>query len=187
MVRLGSEFMIELKKCLKGKILDIGGGGEGIIGRLYTSQVVAIDNCQAELDEAPDCFEKVFMDARFMTFSDDIFDHVTFFYSLMFMSAKAQREGILEAARVVKPGGCIHIWDCDITCAYPEPFCVDILVKLPEEKIKTTYGVGKREPQSKSQMLELCLEAGFLLQEEQNHDCGFYLMLRKPSDCEYRE
>ena len=40
--------MIELKKELNGRILDIGGGGEGIIGRLYREQVVAIDNRQEE-------------------------------------------------------------------------------------------------------------------------------------------
>ena len=33
-------------------MLDIGGGGEGVIGRLYGRQVVAIDNRQEELDEA---------------------------------------------------------------------------------------------------------------------------------------
>lgn len=35
---------IALKKELTGSILDIGGGGEGIIGRLYGSRVTAIDN-----------------------------------------------------------------------------------------------------------------------------------------------
>lgn len=41
---------INLKKELKGDILDIGGGGEGIIGRLYTNQVISIDNRKEELD-----------------------------------------------------------------------------------------------------------------------------------------
>ena len=44
---------IVLQKELQGKILDIGGGGEGIIGRLYGPQVIAIDYRQDELDEAP--------------------------------------------------------------------------------------------------------------------------------------
>ena len=43
--------MIELHKELIGTILDIGGGGEGVIGQLYGEQVVAIDNSQEELDE----------------------------------------------------------------------------------------------------------------------------------------
>ena len=38
-----------LDGTLKGSILDIGGGGEGIIGRLYKEQVIAIDNRQEEL------------------------------------------------------------------------------------------------------------------------------------------
>ena len=44
--------MIKLQADLRGSILDIGGGGEGVIGRLYGRQVVAIDNRQEELDEA---------------------------------------------------------------------------------------------------------------------------------------
>ena len=54
---------IILKKELSGRILDIGGGGEAVIGRLYREQVTAIDNRQEELDEAPSGFEKVLMDA----------------------------------------------------------------------------------------------------------------------------
>lgn len=50
--------MIPLNRILQGRILDIGGGGEGIIGRLYREQVIAIDCCQQELDDAPDGFEK---------------------------------------------------------------------------------------------------------------------------------
>lgn len=44
---------IRLQKKLNGSILDIGGGGEGVIGQLYGQQVVAIDKLQEELDEAP--------------------------------------------------------------------------------------------------------------------------------------
>ena len=50
--------MIILEHELEGSILDIGGGGEGTIGRLYGTQVIAIDNRQEELDEAPEGFEK---------------------------------------------------------------------------------------------------------------------------------
>ena len=74
-----------LKKTLQGKILDIGGGGEGVIGRIYQAQVTAIDNRQEELDEAPDGFRKLLMDARALAFPDASFDHVTAFYALMYM------------------------------------------------------------------------------------------------------
>ncbi len=48
-----------LKNELSGSILDIGGGGDGIIGRLYKDSVTAIDNMQEELDEAPNCCKKL--------------------------------------------------------------------------------------------------------------------------------
>ena len=71
--------MITLNKELDGHILDIGGGGDGVIGRLYTNQVVAIDIRQDELDEAPIGFEKIVMDATHLEFNDNSFDHVTSF------------------------------------------------------------------------------------------------------------
>lgn len=64
------------------------------------------------------------MDGTDLQFDDGSFDHVTFFYSLMFMSQREQEQAIQEAARVLKHGGELHIWDCDIASAYPEPFCI---------------------------------------------------------------
>lgn len=47
-----------------GFILDIGGGGEGVIGQMKTKQVIAIDLYKSELKAAPDGpFLKVVMDA----------------------------------------------------------------------------------------------------------------------------
>lgn len=68
--------MLTLNRELNGKILDIGGGGEGVIGRLYTNQVVAIDIRQDELDEAPTGFEKILMDATQLDFKDNSFDYL---------------------------------------------------------------------------------------------------------------
>ena len=47
--------VVEINSDLKGSILDIGGGGEAVIGLIYGNRVTAIDNCQEEIDEAPDC------------------------------------------------------------------------------------------------------------------------------------
>lgn len=91
---------MRLRKEPEGSILDIGGGGEGVIGRLYQEQVTAIDNRQEELN---------------------------------------------EAVRVMKAGGKLCIWDCEIESAYPEPFLIDFHISLPGEQISTTYGVGKHD------------------------------------------
>ena len=133
--------MTEIKKTICGKILDIGGGGEGIIGRLYKNQVIAIDNIQEELDEAPDCFEKRFMDAATLDFCDCSFDAVTAFYSFMFMSTETRKAAASEMVRVLKKGGEIHIWDTEVPNAEIEAFSVDLDIVLPDERISVTYGV----------------------------------------------
>ena len=81
---------IEIKEKLTGSILDIGGGGEAVIGQIYKDRVTAIDNCKEELEEAPDCCSKQLMDATELSFPDDSFDNVTFFYTLMYMTAEEQ-------------------------------------------------------------------------------------------------
>ena len=82
---------IEIKETLTGSILDIGGGGEAVIGQIYKDRVTAIDNCEEELEEAPDCCSKQLMDATELLFPDDSFDNVTFFYTLMYMTTEEQQ------------------------------------------------------------------------------------------------
>ena len=82
--------ILTLRRELCGSILDVGGGGEGIIGRLYPEQVIAIDNCPEELEEARGNFDLRLMDAAQMQFESASFDHVTFFFSLMYMREDEQ-------------------------------------------------------------------------------------------------
>ena len=49
---------------LDGEILDIGGGGEGIIGQLKGDLVIAIDPNSRELEEAPEGGFKIEMNAK---------------------------------------------------------------------------------------------------------------------------
>lgn len=171
--------IITLNKELDGKILDIGGGGEGVIGRLYTNQVVAIDIRQDELDEAPTGFEKILMDATHLEFKNNSFNHVTSFYTLMFMRTEDQKRAISEAARVLVNGGELHIWDCDMFSAYPEPFYVDVTVQLPNEHISTTYGVVKMDAQDEISITEFCLNTGLILVGQNRSKNSFYLRFKK--------
>lgn len=98
-----------------GYILDIGGGGEGIIGRLMGSSVVAIDRREDELIEAADGPLKIVMDARHLTFLDCTFSAATAFFSLMYFDAEVDlQKALRETARVLKPGGAFHVWDVDL-------------------------------------------------------------------------
>lgn len=80
---------VVLERDIKGhRILDIGGGGEGIIGLLYGSKVVAIDQRKKELEEAPEGPLKIVMDARELNFLDNSFDAVTSFFTLMYVKKR---------------------------------------------------------------------------------------------------
>lgn len=171
--------MIELTRSLAGRILDIGGGGEGIIGRLYGEQVTAIDNCQEELEEAPEGFEKVVMDATALRYAKDSFDHVTFFYTLMFMQEDEQRQAMREATRVLKPGGTLHIWDCEIPSAYPDPFFISLEIQMPAECLRTTYGVVKMGSQNRLTIRRIGEESGLHCLLDDSTEDGFQLVFRK--------
>ena len=167
---------IRLRRELQGSILDIGGGGEGVIGQIYGSQVTAIDNRQEELDEAPDCCQKILMDAEALAFPNGSFDNVTFFYSLMYMGKETQKKALGEAARVLKQGKQLVIWDTAIDSAYPEPFLVELEIDANGKRIHTTYGVVKSDgAQDSSRFIDLCREIGLELVEKKETGADFRL------------
>jgi ubiquinone/menaquinone biosynthesis C-methylase UbiE len=74
-----------------GLILDVGGGGEGIIGRLNGEQVVVIDTREGELMETHNEALKVVMDAADLKFLPKSFDVCTAFFSLMYIPKSIHR------------------------------------------------------------------------------------------------
>lgn len=172
---------ISIDKEMTGEILDIGGGGEGIIGRVYGQQVTAIDNIQEELDEALSSCKKMLMDASELEFSDETFDHVTFFFSLMYMDKQTQRSALSEATRVLKKGGSIRIWDADIDSAYPDAFIAELDVDMPRERLHTVYGIIKPDASQRAEtFVELCKGMGLLLDEKSLDTGWFCLSFVKP-------
>ena len=172
---------LKLGKDLSGSILDLGGGGEGIIGRIYRDQVTAIDNRQEELDEAPDGpAAKLLMDAAVLAFPDCAFQHVTAFFSFMYMSHGTQARAISEAARVLYPGGSLHIWDADISTAFPAPFLAELEIDAAGDMVRTTYGVIDPDArQNSAHFIALCQTAGLHLADCREWDGVFYLRFVK--------
>jgi ubiquinone/menaquinone biosynthesis C-methylase UbiE len=163
-----------------GLILDIGGGGEGVIGRLKGRQVVAIDLYQDELDEAPDGPQKIVMDARKLTFPDGNFDTATAFFSMMYMKTRSDHEKVLrEAWRVLKPGGRFYLWDVDISkysATKKEAYFVPLHYQVGGFKNRTGYGVKWPDQiRDEAYYIELAGEAGFQHLETERKRHVFFL------------
>ncbi|NIV40215.1 MAG: methyltransferase domain-containing protein, partial [Anaerolineae bacterium] len=78
-----------------GFILDIGGGGEGIIGLLKGQEVIALDLRKEELEEAPPGPLKIVMDAKELQFLDGAFGTATAFFSLMYLKSREDQQKVL--------------------------------------------------------------------------------------------
>ena len=87
----------------EGHVLDIGGGGEGVIGRMKPKQVIAIDLSRRELEEAPEGPLKLVMDATDLKFLDRSFPTVTAFYMLMYVRAEADQQRVFREVPVRDP------------------------------------------------------------------------------------
>ena len=88
----------------EGLVLDIGGGGEGIIGKLKGDQVIAVDPVKRELEEAAPDPLKVVMSATDLQFLEDSFGVVTSFFTLMYIRSRDHGKVFSEVFRVLKPG-----------------------------------------------------------------------------------
>ena len=149
-----------------GPILDIGGGGEGVIGRLKGNQVVAIDLRQEELDEAPDGPQKLVMDARQLTFPEDSFGAVTAFFSLMYMKTRQDHERVMqEAWRVLKPGAHLLAWEIDLAerpATRQERYMVRLRYRVGNFEKGTAYGARwPSEARGEAYYRQLARKAGF--------------------------
>lgn len=164
----------------RGLILDIGGGGEGVIGKLNGKQVVAIDTSERELLETKNEALKVVMDATDLKFLPESFDVCTAFFSLMYIPNDKHLKVFREAYRVLKKDGRFLVWDVSI----PEKrgdykaFLVRLRVRLPNEEVEAGYGV-KWQSQHIEYFKELAEKAKFKVISEWSEGEIFYLEMTK--------
>jgi len=147
------------------RILDLGGGGAGVIGQLRGQQVTAVDIRQDELDESPPGPIKVVADARALPFPDGSFDAATAFFFLMYVPAADRKAVLQEAHRVLRPGGTLYVWDVVIPARGERThklFVVPVRAQLPDRAIKTAYGVPwKDREMSGDSIAQLARDVGF--------------------------
>jgi ubiquinone/menaquinone biosynthesis C-methylase UbiE len=163
-------------------ILDVGGGGEGIIGRIYGKKVVAIDRLKEELEEVRNDSLKIVMDASSMNFLDNSFDIVTAFFSLMYMSDETKEAVLKECRRVLKPNGRIDIWDAEIPRKdnVSDIFMLHLEIEIPGKTVNTGYGVRMNDlGQSYETVLKSVTAHGFRQEESERFKHYFHISGRK--------
>ena len=97
----------------EGRILDIGGGGEGLVSRIGGTRVCAVDVRMSEIREAqihgPPSNWFV-GDGQALCFQENVFDVITLWFSLAYMSDGSIKERVLkEAHRVLGESGRLSI------------------------------------------------------------------------------
>jgi ubiquinone/menaquinone biosynthesis C-methylase UbiE len=175
---------IEMKPIeTDGLILDIGGGGEGIIGRLNGNQVVAIDKRIDELQETKNDSLKIVMDATDLKFLPSSFDAATSFFSLMYIKKEHHITVFEEVHKVLKEGGKFFLWEVIIPVRNGDKrvFVLPLEVLLPSSKVETGYGVGwENKEQDLQYFKELAQKTAFNVIGEWSRNEIFYLCLAKP-------
>ena len=163
-----------------GFILDIGGGGEGIIAKLNGMQVAAIDVRPSELEETDNDSLKIVMDATDLKFLDDTFTAATAFYTMIYIPNDEKPKVLAETYRVLRPGGRLHIWDTDIPAESGDKkhFVIPLRIVMPDETVETGYGSSLKE-QSAQTLRELAVDAGFKTSKVEAGEHTFYLELEK--------
>jgi ubiquinone/menaquinone biosynthesis C-methylase UbiE len=154
---------ISIQEIPTGRVIDIGGGGEGVIAQAGGARVVAIDKRSSEIYEARDKARDVpwvVADAAALPFAGHSFDNATAFFSCMYMPGDLQEKVFSETRRVLKEGGQFWIWDAHMA-PKGKVFAIRLQVDSPAmHTINTIYGV-KAKSQSAAGLCSLLRQAGF--------------------------
>lgn len=169
-----------------GRVLDIGAGGEGIVGQIAGNQAIGIapEEHRKGLERAPGSGIKIMMDARDMKFLDNTFDTAAAFYTLMYIENKHHKTVFSEIYRVLKPGGECMIWDMVVPerkFTEKESYLLGMEIKLKDTKVLTGYGaVWENKIQNTKYFIEIARNVGFDVIEEIEDNHLVYIKIKKP-------
>lgn len=152
----------------KGWVLDVCGGGEGIIGRMKGSNTISIDLNVSELIEAPGGPLKIQMNAGEMKFLDGTFSTAAAFFGFMFIPIKHHKKVVEEIYRVMQHGGKVYVWDSILPTrnGIHNPYvAIGLKIQLAGVTIETGYGTKWPPFELNSNYYRtLATEAGFLVE-----------------------
>jgi len=165
-----------------GLILDIGGGGEGLVSRIEGTKVCAVDIRMSEIREAqihgPPSNWFV-GDGQHLCFQDSIFDVVTMWFSMGYMSDWSMKKNVLkEVHRVLIKDGRLSI----LASKIPKD-CKRFIFwgnfTLPDGTVSQTgYGVRGDQDQTLDHVEQMLESIGFNVSSEDN-DTWFEIQASK--------
>jgi ubiquinone/menaquinone biosynthesis C-methylase UbiE len=171
---------IELNELPKNRlILDIGGGGEGLVSRIGGRQIFAVDYRMSKILEArihnPPANWFV-SDAQFLPFHRNSFDMATLWFSLGYMKDWAIKERVLsQAFEAIKKNGKLSILASRIDCK-EKRFIFNALFALPDGTVtKVGYGVHGNQEQTLDRVCSLLRKVGFV--DLQTEDSGWWFKI----------
>lgn len=165
-------------------ILDIGGGGEGIIGLLKGRDVIAIDRVKRELEEMKNSSLKIVMDASELQFLDETFSYATAFFTFMYIPEADFERVLSEIWRVLKPGAELMVWEPIFTIPPEEQSkklaVIPLKIHLPNDSvIETGYG-GVLRGQNTEAIIRPAKKVGFKVTAKKVDKHTFFVKLQKP-------
>jgi len=170
----------------RGLILDLGGGGEGVIGQLKSSQVVAIDISRRELQEAGPGPIQLIMDGSLLGFREASFSTAACFFSLMYIPVRLHQRVFQEIHRVLQPGGKLYFWDMTLPAQENRDLDLPLVafrlsVNLPGQRIQTGYGTPwPSKKLGKEHYQTLAASCGLRIEHQQTSGMCFHIQWIKP-------
>ena len=175
---------INLKKLYSdGPILDLGGGGEGLVSRTEGSKVCAVDIRISEIREAqihgPPSNWFV-GDGQSLCFQANVFDVVTLWFSLGYMSDWSIKQKVLEEAHRVL-GECGRL---SILCSRIPESCDRLTFwghfTFPDGTISQIgYGVRGGQEQTLERITKLLSDIGFKIRSHKDNNEWFEIQAVK--------
>jgi ubiquinone/menaquinone biosynthesis C-methylase UbiE len=168
---------------MNGRILDIGGGGEGVIGQFMGDKVIAIDPSKRELEEAPKSGAlNIIMNAKDLKFLDNTFDSASSFFTMMYIPIADHKKIFEEIHRILKKNGEFFLWDLKIPKRKNEEnkiYVIILKVKTNGKIIDSGYGTKWEKEQHAKQFLQLGSDVGFEILEQKIEENVFFIKFKK--------
>ena len=145
------------------RVIDIGGGGEGVIAQAGGARVIAIDKYVSEIHEArakAPGTRWLVADAAELPYKSHGFENATAFFSCMYMPDDVKENVFRETRRVLKTGGEFWIWDAQMA-PKGNVYAIRLGISLPDgHTLNTIYG-AKAQAQSAASICSLLQQVGF--------------------------